>query len=500
MYNPYAEEIRRQREQLAAMGIQPESSGMTPGMGQAGAIDPTLLARAGVDTSTQKAKLARQGKYADMLRGREMPKGREVGPLGVYMGPNWGETLAGAMNPVIAGVMDRSMEDDYANLSAAEADKNMAGLELEDARRMAGQAFKTGEREAGQAYTTAENVLDRGLRQTIADMGDLTSRRGQDINAASSAASTAATLSGQTTSQEGQNLRSRDKGRYKLEDGTFLNTIIEGGVDHAINENGTKGDPILVPNTAQPIDLQATAPGVGMSQGNRIELEGVKQEDRIELERLRNKLNTEGELATEERERLRDIQSAVWEADVGAEQRQAQISDTASTFTNVLTNPSTDKFTGLLSIPRVLSVAGIGDEAWKGQAIDQQLKYGGTALIADLASIFKPMSDTDLKYLLSQFAGSTNEPETITAWLGNNGRQTLKKNYMEARAELRTPEQKAKMDAAWGQVESQIDAAVGQAAFRQGIPVTDAKAIGMDPEELEYIYAQLAKQAGNGTN
>jgi hypothetical protein len=46
-----------------------------------------------------------QRDYANQLRGKGMPKGKTVGPLDVYVGPNWAESLEGAVNQGLGGYL-----------------------------------------------------------------------------------------------------------------------------------------------------------------------------------------------------------------------------------------------------------------------------------------------------------------------------------------------------------------------------------------------------------
>jgi hypothetical protein len=46
-----------------------------------------------------------QRDYANQLRGKGMPQGKTVGPLDVYVGPNWAESLEGAVNQGLGGYM-----------------------------------------------------------------------------------------------------------------------------------------------------------------------------------------------------------------------------------------------------------------------------------------------------------------------------------------------------------------------------------------------------------
>lgn len=450
-----------------------------------------LRAAATADYTDQQAAVDTQRKLAQGMRGSQSPQGKTVGPLDVYVAPNWGEVVGDVAMKLGGGDLERRAGIRGAEIDQKRTEQAAAALDYTE-------GLTTEERE----YEAQQTALQQAVDRELADTADATRRRGQDMVAASSAASTAASLTNQVSTEEGLNLRGQSYNQWVLPDETRMTTIgMPGGTQHGVNADGTQGDVVRVPDGAVMVDTKATATGTGpQSLEDRLTIKEFDAEAAQELARLRAKLNEEGEISKEERDRITALASAKWSSEGAMDNAKAQMLSTTELFTNALTNPSIDKFTGTLSLPRVLAAVGIGEDAWKGQAIDQQLKAGGTALIADMASIFKPMSDTDLKYLLSQFAGSTNEPEAITAWLGNNGRIALRKTYQEARAELATQEQKDRMDEMWRAVDDRLDATVAKAAYRQGIKLEDAKTIGMDREELEYMYARIAEEELNGPN
>jgi hypothetical protein len=79
-----------------------------------------------------------QRDYANQLRGKGMPKGREVGPLDVYVQPNWAESLEGAVNQGLGGYMaGQANKEDRAIDKERQLEKALA-LEKVDAQ----QAFE----------------------------------------------------------------------------------------------------------------------------------------------------------------------------------------------------------------------------------------------------------------------------------------------------------------------------------------------------------------------
>ena len=106
-------------------------------------------------------KLKSQRAYAESLRGREMPRGQSVGPLDVYVQPNWAESLQGALNPVIGGLVDRSANKKEDALSEKRTALNKALLAESDAdkaREIAVQE-REWERTLGRDEVDDEQVL-----------------------------------------------------------------------------------------------------------------------------------------------------------------------------------------------------------------------------------------------------------------------------------------------------------------------------------------------------
>jgi len=86
--------------QVNALANQPLAPGMVSAYVDESKPDPRAKSFAGEDN-----RIKSQRAYADMLRGKEAPKGKTVGPFDLYMGPNWGESLAYAGEQALGGYM-----------------------------------------------------------------------------------------------------------------------------------------------------------------------------------------------------------------------------------------------------------------------------------------------------------------------------------------------------------------------------------------------------------
>ena len=443
----YEERLMRQQvQQLINSGQLP------PGASQvmSGTENPyareAANARAAVSTKGRSAQLKSQQAMANKMRTAPDAKGRTVGPYGVYMAPNIGDVLASGTKKLTGGFMERGMEDKYAALDAADADKAAAMVELKqmdlaDARnfqtdeRVAGEGFRTGERVAGQEFTGDQNAINNAFRGLESAMG----RESQEgiaqgrIDADVLAADVA---QGNAIAQD-------------WEEGQFTNvktnepTIIATNPNTGAHHLGGKTGPEIAPEVFATSFQEYTAPTVGGSSAT---------------------------LAKYGLQRQAEQEALKWQSEVGTQAAIDDIGIRMGNMTNILNNPDLENFTGWTNVKRIMAPLGIGEDAWKGQAIDQQLKHVSVAGVAEMASIFKPMSDTDLKYLLSGFP--------------------------EASSEARSDVEKSNLDKGWAAAEDKLDADVATAAYRQGIPVEDAASIGMDKEELTYMYAQIRKMQG----
>ncbi len=119
-----AEEMRRLKQQgmslgrppitmesqVNALANQPVSPGMVGAYVDQSKPDPRAKSFTG-----EENRIKSQRAMANMLRGKEAPKGKTVGPFDLYMGPNWGESLAYAGEQALGGYMaGKANRDDIA--------------------------------------------------------------------------------------------------------------------------------------------------------------------------------------------------------------------------------------------------------------------------------------------------------------------------------------------------------------------------------------------------
>ena len=86
--------------QVNALANQPLAPGMVGAYVDQSKPDPRAKSFTG-----EENRIKSQRAMANMLRGKEAPKGKTVGPYDLYMGPNWGESLAYAGEQALGGYL-----------------------------------------------------------------------------------------------------------------------------------------------------------------------------------------------------------------------------------------------------------------------------------------------------------------------------------------------------------------------------------------------------------
>ncbi len=127
-YGPGASSITME-SQVNALANQPLAPGMVSAYVDESKPDPRAQSFAG-----EENRLKSQRAYADMLRGKEAPKGKTVGPYDLYMGPNWGESLAYAGKQALGGYMTGLANRDDKALDEEKGRVLEATLAAEDAK------------------------------------------------------------------------------------------------------------------------------------------------------------------------------------------------------------------------------------------------------------------------------------------------------------------------------------------------------------------------------
>jgi hypothetical protein len=146
-----------EEERMAMAIAQRKASPTTSGMTNPFYVPPEQ------DYSPQAAKIKNQREYANMLRGQSAPKGRTVGPLDVYMAPNWGETVANIGGQALGGYMSARADrasDDLSAQQATDAENRAQGLAQAKA---AAEAVRVGERQEDMGREDAKEAARLAL-------------------------------------------------------------------------------------------------------------------------------------------------------------------------------------------------------------------------------------------------------------------------------------------------------------------------------------------------
>ena len=115
--------------QVNALANQPVAPGMVGAYVDQSKPDPRAKSFTG-----EENRIKSQRAMANMLRGKEAPKGKTVGPYDLYMGPNWGESLAYAGEQALGGYMAGKANRDDIELDEERGLVKAAELAAEDAK------------------------------------------------------------------------------------------------------------------------------------------------------------------------------------------------------------------------------------------------------------------------------------------------------------------------------------------------------------------------------
>lgn len=183
---PLQNEMDRQAAQAASGRMSgPPAAPMTAGMSSpsvptslgapqernAMGLTPQQMRQMSYDPSADQGRVDSQRAYAQSLRGKDAPQGREVGPLGVYMAPNWGESLQYAGEQVLGGLAQRKANEQSDEISrktglakAAEATAAAADVQrdVEDTEWEKRYKYKQLEEQV-RAAKASEEAAERGL-------------------------------------------------------------------------------------------------------------------------------------------------------------------------------------------------------------------------------------------------------------------------------------------------------------------------------------------------
>jgi len=257
-WNPWDEELRRQQMQAMALGLTPQSSGGAPVMQSATAEDYAAAKR---NFDAQNAQMNQASRRANALRqgAQGSLSGRTVGSTNLYMGPNMGDIAQFAAGQIGGAILDRQAikaADDIAagRAEAAEAQGRIDAINAANAAAQYEAEFE--QEQAG---------LDLSRRRLGADVSqNLWSRE----NAAADRASREGTAAADRASREGiaqagvdaQRERATGTTTWEPVAGQPTTTMEYGGLNYAINPDGTRGELVDV---SQRVPLDTTATGSG---------------------------------------------------------------------------------------------------------------------------------------------------------------------------------------------------------------------------------------------
>ena len=181
---PYEEYNRRMMADAIRRQTQAQAQ-MPPGMITQSA-GPVVSPEAYQSLQADENKLARSRAMVDQLRGGGMPQGRSVGPSGIYVGPNIGETLGYAGKQIAGGLLNRQANEADAALderrtarglaqarqAAAETARLEGRADLENLRNMSYKwaALNQDAAQHAAGIESAEAIASNKLEQDIAKM------------------------------------------------------------------------------------------------------------------------------------------------------------------------------------------------------------------------------------------------------------------------------------------------------------------------------------------
>lgn len=155
------------------------ASGMESGS-QSGLVRPTLspeeLEAMSRSFSGEEGKIASQRAMAQQMRGQGMPQGRDVGPMGVYQAPNWGESLEGVANILGGAWMGRQANKADTALDADRADQQRMKLQYADDQEQYKDQYQRSRDEVADALAQEELGLSKATLAAKAEANRIAAR------------------------------------------------------------------------------------------------------------------------------------------------------------------------------------------------------------------------------------------------------------------------------------------------------------------------------------
>ena len=418
------------------------------------------------DLTGMENKIKSQRAYAESLRGREMPKGRSVGPLDVYVQPNWGETLQGALNPVIGGLVNRAANRDEAETSTKRSALNKAQAKY-DAEVL--------ERQEVRKDRTLDEQITSGLRD------DATKR---ELSAAEIAAREAARLA---SAQDARSL-ARLNNSFDVEGDAR-------GLNNAIAQDW-KLEPFLNMATGKPemVGYNPNLPGEKFIGG-----QGGEAVDPVTFGKnyttyvAPDNTGTMGDLTKWQSDDAKAERERLWTDEVNYNQTLDHINFVTKQMGRVVNSPDLKGSTGMTNLGAYANMLGVGKDAAKTQAFSKQLQDAQWSRFAELAQIFRPLSEKEGVKIDKALAARTDEPEAILNVFATQGLDLVEESYRDALRNASNPAHKENLTKAFNTAKTALQMDLAKSALELGITPEDAHMVDMSPEELSTWYAMIKK-------
>ena len=390
-----------------------------------------VINEAGQSTVGRQARLKSQQAYADALRSQPMAKGKTVGPLDVYVGPNWGESVADVGRQALGGYMSGRLAPEYAAIDEAETAKAAAGYELEDLR--------TGEE---QDFTAGQNALKQAVERELATDRNALTRRGQNMVAGTARAGQQnqaniaqnrikAEIAADTRATKERREEGSEGGNYSL-DGKIVH-IVEGatGSFHMGDVNG----PV--------VDSETMARAVEYRPGTD--------------------------------------KGTIGDADAFQMPVEEQGQATPKFLGNLLTSDYFDSSTGAFNPQRWAGAVAVGPDGKMIQATQSQM---ATSTLGQMSQRMveinlRPWTEKEIETITKDFPTPNSKYPDWANFTLNIAIPKLNAKFEEAKASGRTTE------AVQNQVMNQMYADVIEGARKNGMNLNDLVQLGMDRELIK---------------
>jgi hypothetical protein len=397
------------------------------------------------DLSGQEAAIKQQQAYANSMRGGAAPEGRNVGPSGIYVGPNWGKQV---------GYLAKQAMGGYAAAQANKADQALAPQRQQKAMDMLRYQQQLTEEERG--FKSGESQMDRDLRKGISEAtnlvttGEGAANRGARANQggldrSAQMARTMAGIEGDIGAADALDERKVDAAQTARENDWVDSPYMVNGKLQTVSQNPNTGEnrwggstgPLIPPEVMQ----NAIAYTPGQASGTTADTDYMDKDP----------------------------------ATAGA--------SSPDFMGNLLTSDTFES--GIFNPARWGAEVGVGPEGEFAQATQRQM---GTATLGALAQRMqdinlRPWTPKEIETISADFPSKNDRYPSWANFTYNNLRPSLAAKYREAEAAGVTPSVPKE------ELFRQMDYDILKGAENQGIDLMKlAKNIGMPDERLrEYL-------------